>query len=332
MRRFRLFALGIGMLAASTACGTNANTGGGNSSAAPTQTAAGGLQATTRDQKNTAAGQPAGQPPAGQPAAPRAGQAAGPPGQLDPSFGSGGVVTLDFGDSSEATAVLLQPDGKLVAGGLTTPTGKATQWALARYDQNGSLDGTFGTFGTAGKVVTAFTVEGHDVSGNVAGLALQPDGKFVAAGPVDGKFGLVRYDKTGRIDPSFGTAGRVITPYGQLTVPYGVALQPDGKILVAGTNSTNIGNGHYSFDSLLMRYNPDGSLDQGFGDHGKVVDQSVNVLTGGANPRAQTVIQNAESFFATGLGLLPDKRIVTAGALHGSDTYLLAVRYNADGS
>jgi uncharacterized delta-60 repeat protein len=121
----------------------------------------------------------------------------------DPLFGVSGAVTTDFGDVSVAFAVAVQPDGKIVAAG-TTGRGEFTsgRFAVARYLPDGKLDSSFGS---KGRVVSDFGDRG------IQAVALQPDGKLLAAGPVDVnhrlQFGLVRYLMDGTLDPSFGVNG-----------------------------------------------------------------------------------------------------------------------------
>jgi uncharacterized delta-60 repeat protein len=132
-------------------------------------------------------------------------------GTLDTSFGINGIVTTDFGGSFEgAWSVALQTDGKIVAAGLTV-IGGINQFALARYNSDGTLDANFGT---GGRVTTVFA--GASIA-NAFSVALQLDGKIVVAGwtNIDGgaDFALARYDSTGTLDTSFGTGGRVITAF-----------------------------------------------------------------------------------------------------------------------
>src|SRR5262249_24482946 len=130
-------------------------------------------------------------------------------GSLDSTFGTGGLVTTDYsGGNDVAQALVIQADGKLVAAGYDT---NGTQnFALARYNSDGSLDSTFG--GT-GKVTTDFSL-GNDVA---KVLAIQSDGKFVAAGFTTPrfssvpKFALARYNADGSLDTGFGTNGTVTT-------------------------------------------------------------------------------------------------------------------------
>src|SRR6266508_3157227 len=97
------------------------------------------------------------------------------PGDLDTSFGTGGKVTTSFGSRyDEIDGLALQPDGKIVAGGYVATSSTDTDFGLARYKPDGSLDTSFGT---GGKVTTAI---GSNSAGR--GLALQPDGKIVVSG------------------------------------------------------------------------------------------------------------------------------------------------------
>ena len=121
--------------------------------------------------------------------APAAGAAA--PGDVDPTFGVGGVVTTDIGFIDALRAVVVQPDGKIIATGTASPT----SWGVARYLPNGALDQGFGV---GGKVTTAA------LGGAAFSLALGPAGTIVVAGFGD----VVRYLPTGAMDESFGSGGR----------------------------------------------------------------------------------------------------------------------------
>jgi uncharacterized delta-60 repeat protein len=151
-------------------------------------------------------------------------------GALDPSFGSGGEVSLDF----SASAVALQPDGRIVVAGTRYDDVNINAYfALARYTANGTLDSSFGS---TGELLTGFS----DYPGGAAALALQPDGRIVAADmrcDVAGNndyFWLARYTGSGAPDPSFGSGGEVLTEFGVTAAPIALALQPDGQIVVAG--------------------------------------------------------------------------------------------------
>jgi uncharacterized delta-60 repeat protein len=196
-------------------------------------------------------------------------------GDLDPTFGMDGKVKTDFfGHRDEARAIALQTDNKIVAvGTVTEPTFGTSDFGLARYHADGSLDLSFGS---GGKVIT-------DVQGGDEGaedVAIQPDGKIVVAGHNDspftltgGVFVIARYLPNGSLDPAFGSGGIVRTSFSSSSVAaLAIALQPDGKIVAAGGGVLNNEPGGGAFNvSAMARYNPDGSLDQTFGSGGKVL-------------------------------------------------------------
>jgi len=168
-------------------------------------------------------------------------------GSLDATFGTGGKVTTDFGGSGEdsASAMIIQADGKIVVSGRAAPTG-TYDFALARYNSDGSLDATFGA---VGKVTTDFG--GSSDFGGGVGLR---DGGIVVAGTtnVSGTydFALARYNSDGSLDTTFGVAGKVTTDFGaSVDFGGGMALQPDGKIVVVG--SSNVDG---TSDFALVRY------------------------------------------------------------------------------
>jgi uncharacterized delta-60 repeat protein len=247
-------------------------------------------------------------------------------GTLDSSFGSGGMVTSPFdfpGSFDRVTSMVLQPDGKIVLAGSTVANSLAN-FALARYNSNGTLDATFGTGGT---VTTNF----GQVSAEAWSVAIQADGKIVAAGEanINGgeDFALARYNSNGTLDATFGTGGKVTTAFpGQggtsLTFSFALAVQPDGKIVAAGY--TEIGACVFNgldvpcFDFALARYNSNGTLDASFGTGGRVT-------TDFAGPNDQ----------ASSVAIQPDGRIVVAGAVgayvnRGFDFGL--ARYNSNGT
>jgi uncharacterized delta-60 repeat protein len=228
-------------------------------------------------------------------------------GTLDPSFGSGGTATTDFGGIyDEALAMVLQQDGKIILGG----DGNNSGWnfALARYNSNGTLDATYGT---GGKVFTDFS-SGVD---QAYSMALQPDGKVVAAGLVGYagviNIGIARYKTNGNLDSTFGVNGKVITLVGNDSRASAVALQPDGKIIIAGC--TNYGS---ASDILLVRYKSNGNLDSTFGTNGVVI----------------TSVGTGEDFAWT-LALQTDGKLVAGGyTYNGTDDDFVLIRYNTNGS
>lgn len=232
-----------------------------------------------------------------------AGSAQAAPGDLDPSFGTGGLVTTDFGGRGDfGLAVALQPDGKIVAAGNSSAVGVfSVNFALARYNADGSLDSTFGTGGT---VLTSF---GGPLSA-AADVVVQPDGRIVAVGIAGNDFGVARYDANGALDTTFGTGGLVTTDFGGSDQANGVALQPDGKIVVVGLLFGKIG---------VARYNQDGSLDSTFGTGGRVVTDASPSFDGAFD----VAVWNGKIVVGGGTGLYPF-----------IESDFQVVRYNADGS
>jgi uncharacterized delta-60 repeat protein len=240
-------------------------------------------------------------------------------GRLDTRFGRGGKVLTDFGSRKPtrdgAFAVAIQADGKIVAaGGSGEPTSR--HFALARYTLRGKLDPSFGP---GGKVLTRFGTFEFALS-----LAIQKrDRKIVAAGPGRGGFALVRYTTRGKLDPSFGRDGRVVTKLGSLSRAEAVAIQADGKLVAAGVAAD------FS-DFGLVRYTASGKLDPSFGRGGKVVT-NIGFRTGGDGGK----YKSEDS--ARAVAIQPDGKLVVAGA---SDTHgmygelaqdFALVRYTADG-
>ncbi len=163
--------------------------------------------------------------------APASGAAAAVPGELDPTFGSGGKAQPPFGPESGAGGIAVQPDGKIVVAGSAEAV---AGFSIARLLPNGSPDPSWG--GGDGLVTTPL--------GEFAGaldVAVQPDGKVVAAGQAKGAenedFAIVRYLSNGEPDPSFGEGGIVILPVGTLgDTARAVAIGPGGRIAVTGTS------------------------------------------------------------------------------------------------
>jgi uncharacterized delta-60 repeat protein len=234
-------------------------------------------------------------------------------GSLDNSFGSGGKVTTDFGGSSDqAFGVAVDADGKIVVAGYSYQ-GNAQQYdfAVARYNTDGSLDATFGTDGKATVDFDGDYDWGQDV-------AIQADGKIVLAGYVRDSsgyydFGLSRLNTDGTLDTSFGGDGTVTTDFaGNNDSAYAVAIDGDGKIVVAGDSRTG-----YYYDFAAARYNPDGSLDTSFDVDGKVTTD----FDGSADRAFDVAIAS-------------DGNVVLAGSSYQGPTYtdFALVRYLSDGS
>ena len=231
------------------------------------------------------------------------------PGDLDATFGTGGKVITPIGSGTDkVNSVALQNDGKIVVAGYSF-NGSNNDFALVRYHPNGTLDTT--GFGSGGKVTTTFGSDNDQ--GN--GVAVQKDGKIVVAGTSSdnsGKsnFALVRYNSNGTLDATgFGSGGKVTTAIGpSLDRGNGVALQSDGKIVVAGYAGQSPNS-----DFAVVRYNKDGSLETGFGSGGKVT----TAFGGGGADQGQSVAVQS------------DGKIVVAGySFNGSNDDFAVARYD----
>jgi len=196
-------------------------------------------------------------------------------GNLDPTFGTGGTVRTDFaGNIDQANAVAIQPNGQIIAAGSSFSNSKTVEdFIVARYNANGSLDKRFGK---NGKITTDFFRNVDSISA----VAIQPDGAIIVAGfaQLGGNggtprvFALARYRSDGIPDTSFGNGGALTTSFGgNFAAASAVMLQPDGKIVVAGTVDFNPDIPGSDLDFALARYNASGTLDGSFGRGGKVV-------------------------------------------------------------
>jgi len=232
-------------------------------------------------------------------------------GTLDTSFGGTGKVITPIGSSSDdgANSVAIHTDGRIVAAGYSANGGANYDFALVRYNTDGTLDTSFG--GT-GKVVTPVGSSSDDVA---ASVAIQADGKIVVAGysyygaTVD--FAVVRYNSNGSLDTSFNGTGKVITPIGTSSTDYAaeVAIQSDGKIVAAG--GSNGGN----YDFAVVRYNLNGTLDTSFNGTGIVV----------------TPIGTSSTDYAAEVAIQADGKFVAAGqSSNGSNHDFALVRYLGD--
>ena len=228
-------------------------------------------------------------------------------GSLDNAFGSGGKVTTDFGGYDVGISAALQSDGKIVLTGWSY-VGFDVDFALVRYNIDGSLDNTFGTGGKATTDLGSL----HDYGRSVV---IQNDGKIVVAGTSSYDFALIRYNSNGSLDSTFDLDGKVITDLGNYSSDdaYSAALQSDGKIVVAGRSGVYP---NYNYDFALVRYNRDGSLDSTFGSGGKTTTDF-----GGFNDYGNSVTIQGD-----------DKIIVGGKNYNGSGSDFALARYNRNGS
>ena len=254
---------------------------------------------------------------------------------LDRGFGTGGVAIADFPVSAQASVLLRQPDGMLVAIGTVDSGG----FALARYDAGGAIDPSFGTDGRT------LTELGRDVS--VRNAAIQADGKILVAGTADGGDAAARYNPDGSLDPTFGSGGiargdsTAATVAGAVAAatqpsavdpsvvpadfqarfqaddlrPLALAVLPGEETLVPGSASV-AGVPHLA----LAKLGSDGSPSRSFGSGG----HALYGLAGGVGP---TAVEAA--------AVQDDGKIVLAGPAGPTGPGpegLVVSRYNQDGT
>jgi uncharacterized delta-60 repeat protein len=231
-------------------------------------------------------------------------------GSRDESFGDMGVVITPLGTRDSTNAIALQPDGKIIVAGSCIVTSNINRFCLARFQSNGVLDDSFGTLG---KTNTEITAENN----YLFAIALQVDGKIVAVGTCglgsDARFCIARYNANGTLDTGFRSDGAFPLPIGgNGDDARAVALQPDGKIVVAGFCRDTSVNENF----CLARFNTNGNNDLAFSSDGRLTTE-----IGTGNDRASAV------------AIQPDGRILVAGQCDGATTldFCLA-RYNANGT
>lgn len=226
-------------------------------------------------------------------------------GTIDTGFGNGGIVTTAVAESGKIKAVVVQSDGKIVVGGFSL-SNFSNKFTLARYNSNGTLDTAFATSGIE---ITAFSG-----ASEITSLAIQSDGKVVAAGFANGAlndFALARYSSNGILDTSFDTDGKVSIVEVSAQEIHGVIVQSDGKIVAGGFAANATDN-----DFAVYRFTSTGALDTTFGTGGKVITP-----IGTGNERI------------TGLAIQSGGELVAAGfSFNGTDNDFALVRYNSNGS
>jgi uncharacterized delta-60 repeat protein len=275
-----------------------------------------------------------------------------PPAGLDTTFGSDGRVSTPVG-GGQGEAVVIGPGGGIVTAGWRT-AGPGTDFALTKHDASGRLDGSFGVNGIATTDLGGAGDQAYDA-------ALLPGGGIVAVGRTDAagvqrtEFGMARWTADGRPD------GAVVKTdiLGGASQANAVAVQPDGKIVVAGFA---VRNGIDS-DLALVRYLPGGTLDPDFGDHGIVTTDlgtrdddgralvirpdgkivvagtagdniALAIYTSGGVLEKRTITILGAEAVATGAALTPDGSIEVAGYTLGAHVNrdFLLLRYRGDGT
>lgn len=173
------------------------------------------------------------------------------PGDLDPTFGTGGIVTTTVGPGTQVSTVIQLSNSKVIAVG-TTAVGGFDASVVARYNFNGSLDTTFGSGG-----ITITTIPGDSIT--VAAGAMQSSGKILSMGASNAGTLIIRYNANGSLDTSFGTNGIVTVPIIPIHNTICMSVQQDDKILVGGEEFP----GTTGF--FIFRLNSDGTTDTTFG-------------------------------------------------------------------
>ncbi len=214
-------------------------------------------------------------------------------GGLDLNFGNNGIVKFQTSNGSIANSVSLQLDGKIIVAGSIFDSPRQS-FTLVRYNSDGSLDSSFGWNGKVETYLGFGSVASHAI---INDTIIQPDGKILVAGCFsDGTYdqpALVRYDQNGLIDSTFGING-IVRSYFRQAINR-ISIQPDGKILALGTD-------------ILVRYHPDGRIDQSFDNDGKL-----------------------SAAGATSILIQPDQKIIVAGRSENQSLDFKLVRYQSNG-
>jgi uncharacterized delta-60 repeat protein len=237
--------------------------------------------------------------------------------ELDATFGNNGKVHTGFGTSqSKASAVAVQPDGKIIVGGSAYSANTNNYWqndtensVLVRYNADGSLDSTFGYNGKVMNDVYQF-YNAEEWETSVYSIKILPNGKFLTYGKAQLYYGqqtlLVQYNSNGSIDTSFGNNGQVTCnsfPIGGAT---SLIIQPDNKIVVLGVEYLQPSSGVYISKFVVERFKDDGSIDSTFASVGRVVTE----FSFGYNSPASIALQADGKIVA--VGSTPNNRIAIA--------------------
>ena len=254
----------------------------------------------------------------------------------DSTLGGNGILVTDFGNVGFYDySIALQPDGKIVAVGqlgcfqyCQVPPGY--KFALARFNSNGSTDTTFGTNG----VITNNLSLMADLTNNpgteqLKNIVVQPDGKLIVGlDTFDGShyhFLLTRFNSNGSLDTTFGTAGEVTTAFGTADDHlHSVILQPDGKIIAAGSTSNGTNTGIALARYLVANVNSVTAtfISEGAND-GTILESYQNSGVGGTQNRFATTISLGDdpgnrqyrSILSFHTQSIPDNAVITAAQL-----------------
>ena len=221
-------------------------------------------------------------------------------GTLDTTFDGDGVNTTITNCNPQA--VIVQPDGKIVFGGIYTLQ-TSTHVCAGRLNSDGTLDSSFDNDG-----IVQITM---GIESQVSSINILPNGKILVAGwtslmtTFNRDYAMVKFNTDGSLDPTFGTGGRVATELGSNEFSYDSVIQPDGKIILVGDFTDTLSNQRMA---AMVRYNSNGTVDTNFGNNGRVLRMT------GANGKADDV------------ELQTDGKIIIAGYA------LVPARYNSSGT
>lgn len=249
----------------------------------------------------------------------------------DGAFATAGVFTADFaGGDDRAQAIAIQSDGKIVVAGFATQSSFKI-FALVRLTTTGALDNSFDT---DGKLTTDVSASNHD---EARGVAIQSDGRIIAAGKADvpggQDFALVRYNTNGSLDDnsvsdstpgdSYGTGGKAVTNlFAANELLNGIVLQADGKAVVAGQTFGPIG----SFNFVLARYTTAGVLDTTFAaTDGDGLNGATATDFGSSDDNGKAIAIQSDGKIVVG------GHASVASGMGSSRAFALS-RYNTDGS
>jgi uncharacterized delta-60 repeat protein len=237
--------------------------------------------------------------------------------ELDITFNGTGMASANFlGVSDIGYGVVVQADNKIIVGGkYTTLTGSFTHFGLVRYNEDGTLDTTYGD---GGRVMTVFDPNGIYEGANA--IAIQPDGKVLAAGfvslqpPGPGYFAIARYNTDGTLDSTFGAGGKtsaaVVNHINELRA---ITVAPDGQIAASGFYFGGLQN----YEAAVLKLNSNGSR------------AFMSTFTTGFNL--------GDSNIPNSVAIQPDGKVVTGGGFYTSSAQsnqndIVFARFNADGT
>jgi uncharacterized delta-60 repeat protein len=227
------------------------------------------------------------------------------------AFSGDGFETTNIGGPDTAQGVAIRSGGKIVVAGSTTAGTGAYNFAIARYKRTGDLDRSFSGNGVQ-------TTQFGGRSDQAFDVAIQPNGRIVVVGTTnahgDDDFALARYRKSGELDDSFSGNGKAAPDFARAA--YGVAIQENGRIVVAGGAKD---------DFALARYKRNGHLDDSFSGNGKTT-------TDFGRDDATTRIRRRKYDSAYDVAIQPNGRIVVVGTTQadGNHDFALA-RYRRNG-